>query len=320
MKIKNDYIKISIGKRNYEFKNMILDTYLRYMAEIQENFNNQYWQSPFLAKCFIKFDRKLEFDETSILSQYDFDLELEMKNNYLNTSTNKNEVQYVYMLDNNISNYIGRKITAIGFFDENGDVCYACLDLYDYRMSIKSNETVAILRKDTLSTEATFTPSSSKVKYPVHLSPLTMEWYEANPKTTEDYPYYGGYVSARLESVGLGTNKTQMQKEVILDNNNTEYFGNKIIFRGIFSNENLLGLLQPSFVYPSNNLYPTDTENSFTYVFLKYKLYYNIYDRQGSINYQHVDSGEWYTLSIPFKATGNFDYAISYERSDENGI
>lgn len=320
MKIENEYTKIKIGKREYLFKNMILDTYLRYMAEIQENFSNQYWQAPLLGKCYIKFDRKLEFDETSILSQYDFDLELSMKNNYMNTSSNRNEIQYVYMLDENISDYIGRRITAVGFFDEYGDVCYACLDLYDYSMTIKNNESVAILRKDTLSTEATFTSSSLKVKYPIHLSPFVLDWYEDNPKTTQEYPVYGGFATARLESVGLGTNKTEMKKEVILDSENTIYFGNKIIFKNIFSNENTLGLLQPSFKYPSNDLYPADTTNSFTYVFLKYKLYYNIYDSPNSANYEHIDTGEWYTLSIPFNIDGEFNYAIQYERSDSNGI
>lgn len=320
MKIKNDYIKIVIGNRNYDFNNMILDTYLRYMAEIQENFNNQYWQAPMLGKCYVKFDRKLEFDETSIISQYDFDTEFEMENNYLNTSTNKIEVEYIYKPMVDISSYIGKKITAIGFFDSYGDVCYACLNLYDYSLTIRNGENIAIARKDTLSTEATFVSSSTKIKYPLHLSPFVLDWYEENPKITTSKPYYGGFVSARLESVGLGTNKNEMRKEITLNEDNTVYFGEQIIFKNIFSNENLLGILQPSFEYPSNSLYPADTQSSFTYIFLKYKLYYNIYSNVGSANYEHVDSGEWYTLSIPFNITGDFNYAIKYERSDNNGI
>lgn len=318
MKIKNDYVKITIGKRNYEFNNMILDTYLRHMAEIQENFENEYWQAPLLAKCYVKFDRKLEFDETSILTKYDFDIELTMKNNYINSSTNKNEVQYIYTIDS--KNYINKKITAIGFFDEFGDTCYACLDLYDYKIIVKDNENLSVARKDTFSTEAFFNSSSPKITYPIHLSPFVKEWNIDNPRTNRWYPVYGGFVSARLESVGLGTNKNEMQKEIALNENNTEYFGNKIIFKNIFSNENLLDILQPNFKQPSNNLYPSNTENHFTYVFLRYNLYYNIYDEVGSSNYDHIYAGEWYTLAIPFKATGNFNYAIEYERSDNNGI
>lgn len=315
MKIKNEYVKIKTDKKEYIFNNLILDTYLRRMAEIQEDFDNRYWQAPFLSKCYVKFDRKLDFDVESILYPSDFDVEFNMTNNYVSNSTNKNEIEYVYRSNNRYSN---KKITAIGFFAN--DTCYACLDLYDYSLKVKETDNVSIVRKDIISTEATFNSSISKVSYPIHLTPVPIEWYEENPKTTEEYPYYESLASAHIYSVGLGTNKNEMQKEVILDDNNTEFFGNKIIFRDIFSNENLVGILEPNMNYPSNNLYPTDTENYFTHVFIKYKLYYNIYDSEGSANYQHVDTGEWYTLSIPITATGDFDYAIKYERSDNNGI
>ena len=318
MKIKNDYIKVTIGKRNYEFKNLILDTYLRYMAEIQEDYNNQYWQSPFLGKCYVKFDRKLEFDETSILHTYDFDEEFIMETNYINTSSNKVEVEYLYKYENE-TNLVGKKITAIGFFDEYGDTCFACLNLYDYGLKIRDGDDVKVARKDILSTEATFISSTPKIKYPLHLSPVVKEWNIDNPRTNRWYPIYGGFVSARLESVGLGTNKTEMAKTIPLTDENTEYFGDKIIFRNIFSNKNLLDTLQPSFKHPSNNLYPANTENSFTYVFLKYSVYYNIYDDEMQ-NYEHIFAGENYTLSIPFRIEGDFDYAITYERSDNNGI
>ncbi len=315
MKIKNEYVKIKTDKRELIFNNLILDTYLRRMVEIQENFDNQYWQSPFLSKCYVKFDRKLDFDVESILYPSDFDIEFTMTNNYISNSTNKNEIEYIYK---SASRYSNKKITAIGFFAN--DICYACLDLFDYSLTIKETDNVSIVRKDIISTEATFNSSSSRVTYPIHLTPLPIEWNEANPKTTEEYPYYESLASAHIYSVGLGTNKNDMQKEIVLDDNNVEFFGDKIIFRNIFSNENLLGILEPSSRQPSNNLYPTDTENYFTHIFIKYKLYYNIYDRQGGINYQHVDTGKWYTLSVPITATGDFDYAIKYERSDKNGI
>lgn len=317
MKIKNDYIKIKIGNKNYIFNNLILDTYLRHMAEIQEDFNNQYWQSPFLTKCYVKFDNKLEFDETSILQTTDFDLEFNMMNNYLKTSNDKNEIEYIYKTNSNLK---GQRITTIGFFDEYGDTCYACLDLYDYSLIIKDNEDMVIFRKDTISTDAHFVSSSPKITYPIHLSPYGMEWNIDNPRTNRFYPVYGGFVSARLESVGLGINKNEIKKEIILNSENTEYFDNKIIFRNIFSNENLFDILEPNIKHPSNNLYPTNTENHFTYIFLKYQLYYNIYTYEGSSDYEHIYAGEWYTLSIPFKINGEFDYAIEYERSDNYGI
>lgn len=317
MKIKNEYVKIKTNNKEITFNNMILDTYLRAMAEIQEDFDNKYWQTPFLAKCYVKFDRKLDFYEESILSTSDFDVEFNMINNYINNSANKNEIEYIYRTNNNYNN---KKITAIGFFDENGDTCYACLDLYDYSLTIQETDNVSIVRKDIISTEATFNSNTSKIKFPIHLTPIPMEWYEENPKTTQEYPYYEGLVSAHIYSVGLGTNKNDMQKEILLDDNNVEFLGEKIIFRNIFDNKNLLDINEPGYRYPNNNLFPTNTENYFTHIFIKYKLYYNIYDSQGSTNYQHVDTGKWYTLSVPVNAIGDFDYAIKYERSDNNGI
>jgi len=315
MKIKNEYIKIKTKNKEITFKNMILDTYLRHMVEIQENFDNKYWQAPFLTKCYVKFDRKLEFYQESILNKNDFDAEFNMINNYINNSTNKNEIEYIYRTNNR---YNDKKITAIGFFDE--DICYACLDLFDYSLTIQENDDISIVRKDIISTEAAFNSSTSKLKYPIHLTPLPMDFNIKNPKITEQYPFYENVVSAHLYSVGLGTNKNDMQKEIALDENNTQFLGESIIFRNIFSNENLLDINEPNLRYPNNNLFPTDTENYFTHIFIKYKLYYNIYDRQGSVNYKHIDTGEWYTLSIPFKKSGEFDYAIKYERSDNNGI
>lgn len=319
MKIKNEYIKIRIGKKELKFNNLILNTYLQSMVSSQEYFESEYWQSPFLAKCYVKFSRRLQFNAESILSVNDFDVSFDMKNNYINNAKNMNTIEYIYEPDNK-EQYVGERITALGFFDENGDTCYACIDLFDYGLIIKEKENFSIIRKDNIITEATFNSNSPKITYPIHLTPFPIEWYESNPKTTIEYPYFEGTASAHLYSVGLGTNKNDMQKEIVLDDNNVEFFGDKIIFRNIFSNENLLDINEPSFRYPSNNLYPTNTENYFTHVFMKYKLYYNIYDRQGGINYQHVDTGKWYTLSMPIKETGEFDYAIKYERSDSNGI
>ena len=320
MKIINEFVKIKIGKKEYEFQNLILDTYLRHMAEVQEDFNRKHWQSPFLSKCFVKFDRKLEFDETSILDTEDFDIQFTMTNNYATVSTNKNEIEYIYELNDDISNYYGNKITAIGFFDYWEETCYACVDLSDYSIEISEGSDISIVRKDTLSTQATFTASYSSVKFPIHLFPSMVEMYIPHPKVTDDFPEYTEYVSAHLESVGLGLNKTTMRKEFQLTDENTEFFGQKIIFRNIFNIENLLDILEPNFRQPSNNLYPIDTKINFTHIFIKYKIYYNRYTYPGSSVFEHVDSGEWYTLSMPINQVGEFDYAIEYERRDDYGI
>lgn len=320
MKVINEYVKVNVGNQSFCFNNLILDTYLRYMAEMQEDFNNEYWQSPLLSKCYVKFGKKLEFDETSIITTDDFDIELDASRYYITPSENKNEIEYIYRYNKNFIPFYEKRITAIGFFDNEKRFCYACVNLYDYSIKLQKNDALSIVRKDMLLTEANFNSSSSNIKFPIHLLPTVSYYKVKNPETTESYPYYTDYVSAHLYSVGLGTNKAVMKKEFILDENNTEFFGEKIIFRDILNIENLLGILEPNYKYPSNNLYPVDTANDFTYVFIKYKVYYNIYRYPGSNDYRHVDTGEWYTLSIPVNASGDFDYAIKYERRDEYGI
>ena len=311
MQVKNKYVKIKIGNKEIDFNNLILDTYLRRMVEGQSSFDSEFWQSPELRYCYVKYDSKLDFDETSVLHPTDF-------NNYFDTTkikikhtTNEIEVEYRYSSLRHSQADYDKKITALGFFDSNSQdaICYACLDLSNYGLYYKSSEDLTIVRVDSLSTKATFTTNNNIIDYPLHLSPRMHKVGYLN--------YYN--LTAYLSSVGLGTNARIMRKEIELDENNTIYFGNKIIFHDILSNENILDILEPNIRQPQNRLYPTDTANNYTYLFLKFKIYRNKFIFEET-RWEHIDTGNWYTLSVPINVTGDFNYAITYERSDDNGI
>ena len=229
-----------------------------------------------------------------------------------NDSQNRIELTYFYEKEN--IDFNERKVTAIGFFDSNYN-CYACLDLSNYSISVKSNETFSIVRSDVFETEAILNSNSSKVNFPVHLSPMGINGFSDPNKTTPEMPFYASVSYAFLSSVGVGTNPNIIQKEVLLDSDNTVFINNEIRFENIFSNENVLGLLEPGFRSPSSNLFPVDTENNFTYLFFKYKLYFYIHDLSG-LNYKRIDTGIWYTLSVPApkNINGAFNYVIKYER------
>ena len=318
MKIKNNYVLIKTGNKTYKTQNLILDKYLEKIAERQSSFESLTWNIPVLSKCFLKFDKKLEFDETSVLSQSDFDFELQGSKAEQNNSQNRVEIAYFYGRKNN--NINDRKITAIGFFDKYDD-CYACLDTSNYSISVKNNEMFSIVRSDIFETEAILNSNSSKVNFPVHLSPMGISGFSDPNKTTPEMPFYSNTSYAFLSSVGVGTNPNIMQKEVLLDSDNAVFINNEIRFENIFSNENVLGLLEPGFRSPSSNLFPVDTENNFTYLFFKYKLYFSINNTSG-LNYKHIDTGIWYTLSVPSPKNidGAFNYAIKYERMWDYGI
>lgn len=113
MKIKNNYVLIKTGNKTYKAHNLILDKYLETIVERQSSFESLAWNIPVLSRCFLKFDRKLEFDETSVLSKSDFDLELYANKAEQNNSQNKIELTYFYEKEN--IDFNERKVAAIGF-------------------------------------------------------------------------------------------------------------------------------------------------------------------------------------------------------------
>ena len=314
MTIKNDYVTIQIGNRNYNFQNLILDTYLKAMVTSQQSDDIAKWTPPKLSRCYIKFDKILKFDKSSILSSVNFDIYLEMSDLFEKNSQNGSTVIYQYRLPYNKSwiNYEGKKITALGFSDLNGSDFYACLDTSEYSLTIKQSENISVARTDILKTDSFLYSNHPDVKFPLHLSVKGMPafLYEG----TNDYPYVGNIVFGHLKSVGLGINRNVITKEIQINQDNTIYTDNSIIFNNLANGKIIEGLLYPNLNNtPSNSLFPTKTGEFYSYIFFKFGIYHLLLNELGE--YIPQDSGYWYTLSIPIKQNGTFDYAIKYERS-----
>lgn len=316
MIINNEKVVIKIGKKKLDFHNLILDNYLKKMVNSQKSDIPTNWKAPIISNCYIKFDRKLNFDKTSILSADDFDIAL----NLINYSEKKGNagvtVNYQYGLeDGTWINYIDKKITCLGFSCDN-DNFLACLDTSEYSLTIKQNEDVTISRTDTFKTDAYFNSNNSLVNYPVHLSVDGIDAF-INEDFLNNYnkDYYISKNSfGHLFSVGLGTNKNLMSKEIQINKDNVIYTDNSIIFKNLANGEILEGLLYPGFKIPNSTNYPIKTGDLYSYIFFKFKIYNLLFNKNDYTDNFAQDTGFWYTLSVPIKENGEFNYSIKYER------
>ena len=199
MRIRNDLVSIKIGKKQYDFNNLILNEYLNRFAKSQLDKDKirLIANDKELSYCLLKFDTPLEINEDVELDNEDFDVVLlEGASNIIkDISENEITIKYTYKSDwhwgnynsgtgnlNNqktIKDYYGRKITAIGFNSYFGlttnmawraRVC-AVLDVSNYNIYLQKNQDFTITRKDIISSDAKFWSNSSKVKGPIHLAP-----------------------------------------------------------------------------------------------------------------------------------------------------
>lgn len=154
MKVKNEYVKIYTGKKTFTFRNIILNKYLEALAKSQVSGIGS-GKAPFLNVCYLKFGEKLIFDEDTELHKKDFDKKC--TGSIINQESNSKEVitTYLYNTDD-FSSYIDKEITAIGFFEEGIDECYACLDMYGLGFTITDYFNFYIERKDIVSIDADF--------------------------------------------------------------------------------------------------------------------------------------------------------------------
>ena len=131
MKIKNDLVRIQIGSKTYDFHNLILENYLtRFVdAQLSETNIGKMHLSKSLKYCLLKFDTPMEnVTESSTIHNQEFDIGLvtntkhkqEMSNNQITIEYQYNNIDLIYQYatgttTEDISQYYGRKITAIGF-------------------------------------------------------------------------------------------------------------------------------------------------------------------------------------------------------------
>lgn len=191
MRVKNDFVKIKVNKKEYTFHNLILDTYLdlyaRNNVEIIENAS-----AKAMNYCLLKFDNKIQFNESSKISNHTFniglfntsDLRTKLEVGDVITSENQIITNYDYTGDNcfkfnssgtesaDLQDYINRKITAIAFCSslEEQDV-FSILDVSDCDITIMNNMKFEVKRRDIMENDMIFYSENVQVTYPVHLSP-----------------------------------------------------------------------------------------------------------------------------------------------------
>lgn len=345
MKIKNELVSIKIGDKQYDFNNLILDEYLnRFVkAQVDKDKLNSVSYDKRLDYCLLKFDTPFEnLKEDTNLNNQDFDICFVGGSIIYNQTINENKITIGYTYDtsfnvwdynkstandNYISNYYGKKVTAIGFnsywvndsnFLWKVPVC-TVLDTSNYNIYLQENQELSITRKDIITTEALFySNDKNKVPGPVHLVPYGVPQIIYQPNIYENSnswkqfndPGYG-----ILYSIGLSSYIDYIDKEFVIGQDiQVEQNGTELNINGL---ENYLSTDSPLFpsndIYPSSDLYPI--ESNYKYIIFKYKVWQMVH----SGTYEETvstptDTGYYYYQAIPIDKFGKSNLKIKYER------
>lgn len=351
MKIKNELVSLKIGNKKYDFKNMILDEYLkRFILKQLDTTTPRYVPYQiYLDTVFFKFDTPFEnLSPQSDVFPLDFDIAFVggCKSVITTATPNLMTTKYTYDMNNFIydynekkggnlpfENYYGKKIVAIGFgvwfahYNKNNKVC-AVLDTSNYNIYMQANQRLECTRKDTVSTDALFWSSDARIKAPVHLYP-----YGGDPLLYQD-PYLDfreedkksfNAMSALptkgvLYSIGLSSYTDYIDKEFVIGKDvNIVQNGTEFSIQSINNDFNFEKELHPhNSIYPSSNLYPI--KSNYKYVIFKYKVYQEIqsaiYGEDNTLEYKYTqtDTKSYYHQAIPIDKFGESNFKIKYER------
>ena len=310
MKISNKYVEIKMGNKKYRKQNMILNTYLKRIFDMQINDNHNVC---LINRCYLKLDTPIENVDynTELDGLLDFDVFIYPSYNE-NIISNKNTIslnykfddsRYMYngknFVDKSFSQFNRRKITAIGF-GMNRD-CFTFLDTDNMNIYINTNEDFLISRLDIIRSDGV----ADKIEYPLHLINDTAR---KDAKTIVDGDYqFSETTMAKLYSVGFGNTIGLMEEEYLIDNVETSRDDFSITFDVLRTKK--IGH------YPSENLhlpfYPT-MDNS-KYLIFKYRLYRRYYN-SNTEQYVITDLDKYYTMSKPNENFGNLEIKLSIER------
>lgn len=342
MKIKNEYIKIKTSSREFNLKNLIFDDYLKYFFQRQYDSEKlSYYNSMIqMSYCFIKFDEPLKNiipsnrDERGncIITEESFDISITVSNIIRTGNDNSTSTIYDYtsrrgIYDysinasvDDINQYAGRKITAIGFGYLNN--IFACVDTSNYSVYMVQDEELNISRKDVFSSDAICKGSD----YPVHLATAgDLCYYESGKGKQAAYKY------AMLYSVGFGKTIGKMDEEYVINEDIQIIKENDYAFgfdmetgteEGIYPSHVLycddelypLPFYVKAEVYPRENFYLDDmmypSDSNYKYVIYKYRLCYWPYAADSPI---YLD--EYYTMNLENSTRGLFEMITKIERA-----
>ncbi len=332
-KVKNVSVNIQIGKKEYYFKNLILNTLLNnYANSLIDNYNA--WGKS-LSHCLLKFEDFENISEDIELINNDFDICILNTSTDTFTSANKVTNKYVcYTEDNFIYDYKKKTALNVKLSDYNGKKVYwlgfsytfayqksvlAILNVSNYDVYIQDGEELRITRIDEISTDAIFTSLHEKANAPVHLFPDGIQGiFPAKELWNADHTngttiYHNAY--AKLTNFGLGNTPDNIEIEY-------DVTGNYEVNNNIFTIKNIWspkGLYPSNEVFPDDNLYP-DLE-PFNYLILRFKLYQDVAEDDATyddvINDRKIITkytGAQYLQAIPLDKRGNIDLNIKYER------
>jgi hypothetical protein len=338
MIIKNDYVKITTDKE-YILHNYIYNEYLKSFSQAQyyedgdpyAEYQDElatYNYNKFLGQCMLKLDEPLEDYKNAKID--DFDVILYYSN--FNISGNNKSVSSIYIYDilkgaytidrkliTNWTEYINKKVTAIGFSHQYSSDIMACIDTSNYSIFLNDIDSFKILRKDNITSNAICIGED----YPFHLAPV-----ESFELTQTDQPTQN---LARIYSIGLGTIAGQMSSEFIVGKNidinviDDTTFGfnlksgiNKTLFpnTNIYASNGKYPLAKyydreqhlRNGLYPSNLKYPL--KSNYKYIIIKYREYY--------MNTSHliIYTDKYYTMNYQISLKGLFEIRNKIERSE----
>lgn len=308
MKVENKEIGIKVGKKEFKFTNMILNSYLDLFADSFIDFKNK--DLPYCLVNFTHYDN--EIDETSTEMNYDLVLESDFNKNIEILSTTSVINKYFYIntqAGSEWNNYKNMAILDIGFanydYTLNKYVIYAYLDVSKYNIIVQDSQPIVISRIDKITSDMEMWANSTRILTPYH---LTMR----GRTTLKGYEYER--TIPKLYSVGFGVLPYIINKEYLVEN-----LG---IIRGntgeVIINDIMEAQYNPNAKLFNKDIYFNDDwyfdNPTYDYIIYKFKLLKETFpDPEQTPVY--LDTGLFYHQYKKVLKNGKIKISVKYERS-----
>lgn len=240
MEVENKSIEIKTNGKTLIIRNHILDRYISYFVkrQLDENFHEK---NLAMYTMGIKFENEIILNDQTTINDFDITM-----SSILTEENGKNycKVTYNFSTSNlininvDLSQYAGKKITALGFTGSDETELWAYVDLSNYSLVLGAEGNLAITRVDMIKSDfelVDFDPTN-EISFLTHLSPsMQIEYY------------------VKLHSVGIGYTPNSMIEEYIIgqdvDINYDDNSYELTIFKGLKYD-----------IHPSTSSYPLTTK------------------------------------------------------------